>query len=371
MDSVLPQIALEFDVSIGSVAFVATAYAFAYGAFQIVFGPLGDRYGKYRVILIACVGSMLATLACGLASSLTGIAAARLCSGMVAAAIVPLAIAWVGDVVADNERQAVLAKFMSGQILGLLAGQIGGGIFGEYFGWRSAFLVIAAIYLAAVAGLLFVLARDREATAAHIRGNGSIWQTLDVFMRLLTRPVVRFVLYLVTIEAFAMFGAFTYVGASLNLRYGFDFATIGLYLATYCIGGLAYVVQSRRLIRIFGPGRLSFLGTVLVAITYAAIAFAPSHHVYLAAIPLMGFGFYMLHNTLQTCATQMAPDARGSSVAIFATFYFLSQAVGVFLAGQVIDGFGFAPVFLTAAVLLLFLGIVMLTRLPPELSRRF
>ncbi|MCV0394937.1 MAG: MFS transporter [Rhizobiaceae bacterium] len=369
MDAILPQLVLEFDVSIGSVSFVATGYALAYGGFQLVFGPLGDRYGKYRVILFACVGSALATLACAFAATLTGIAAARVLSGVMAAAIVPLAIAWIGDVVPNAHRQAMLARFMSSQIMGLLTGQISGGVLGEYFGWRSAFVFIGSIYLFAVVGMTVELIRNPLTSARAGGAGGGIWRTLDVFGRLLRRPVVRFVLAMVTIEAFAMFGAFTYVGASLNLRYGFNFATIGLYLGLYCVGGLFYVTQSRRLIAWLGPARLSFWGTVLVAVAYVALAFAPGHLAYPPAIVVMGVGFYMLHNTLQTMATQMAPDARGSAVAIFATCYFLSQSVGVYIAGQVIDGHGPGPVFLTAGALLLCLGFILLARMPEELAR--
>lgn len=369
MDAILPQIAHEFSVSIGTAAVVATTYALAYGGFQLVFGPLGDRYGKYRIILFACIGSALTTLACAFASTLPAMAGARLASGIMAAAIVPLSIAWVGDVVPSDERQQVLARFMSAQIMGLLAGQIGGGVLGEYFGWRSAFLFIAAIYVLAIAGIIFEMVRNPEMTRAKPAPGASMKKTLATFAGLVHRPVVRFVLLMVSIEAFAMFGAFTYVGASLSYRFGLDYASVGLFLAIYCVGGLAYVLTSKRLISLLGPAGLSFWGTVLVAITYTILALTPIYQAYLPAIAVMGLGFYMLHNTLQTLATQMAPDARGSAVAIFATCYFLSQAVGVYIAGMVIDRYGYAPVFLVAAAMLLLLGFTLRTKMPEELRR--
>ena len=59
-------------------------------------------------------------------------------------------------------------------------------------------------------------------------------------------------------------------------------------------------------------------------------------------------GLYMLHNTLQTEATQLAPEARGLSVSLFAIMLFTGHSVGVALAGMMIDRWGGAPVFLTA-----------------------
>jgi len=367
MDSILPQIAQGFDVTVGTVAFVVTAYAFAYGAFQLVFGPLGDRFGKYKVITLACIGAAATTYACALAGSIEGLAMARFASGIMAASIVPLSIAWIGDVVPPADQQHILARFMSTQILGLMIGQIGGGVLGEFFGWRSTFLLIGSVYLFAVAGMGFEMIRNPATRNAIDSENASFWRTWNTFLGLTSRPVVRFVLLMVMIEAFAMFGALTYVGASLRLRFNLDFASVGLYLATYCIGGLFFVTQSRRLIRFFGSPRLAFWGTVLVAIAYSTIALTPVAWVYLPALAVMGSGFYMLHNTLQTMATQMAPDARGSAVGIFATSYFLSQAVGIYLAGQVIDLHGTAPIFLTAAFMLLGLGVLVRRYMPAEL----
>ena len=71
---------------------------------------------------------------------------------------------------------------------------------------------------------------------------------------------------------------------------------------------------------------------------------------------ILGFGIPMLHNTLQTNATQMTPDARGLAVSTFANVLFMGQAAGVWLAGQVIDRVGFTPVFVAGGVTLLAVG---------------
>ena len=68
------------------------------------------------------------------------------------------------------------------------------------------------------------------------------------------------------------------------------------------------------------------------------------------AIATIGLGFYMLHNTLQTNGTQMAPDSRGLAISLFAISLFIGQAVGVSLAAPVMDRFGARPIFLLAAV---------------------
>jgi predicted MFS family arabinose efflux permease len=67
---------------------------------------------------------------------------------------------------------------------------------------------------------------------------------------------------------------------------------------------------------------------------------------------ILGLGFYMLHNTLQSNATQMAPEARGLGVSLFAFALFIGQSLGVALAAPVIDYSGAPAVYLVAAAIL-------------------
>ncbi|MGZ5041910.1 MAG: MFS transporter, partial [Usitatibacter sp.] len=59
-DALLPRIASDFGIGIGTAAGVVTGFAVAYGLMQMVFGPLGDRYGKLRVIGLATGAAAIA-----------------------------------------------------------------------------------------------------------------------------------------------------------------------------------------------------------------------------------------------------------------------------------------------------------------------
>jgi predicted MFS family arabinose efflux permease len=65
----------------------------------------------------------------------------------------------------------------------------------------------------------------------------------------------------------------------------------------------------------------------------------------------------MLHNTLQVHATQMAPEARGGALAVFACSLFTGQSAGVWLASHAVDAAGARPVYVIAAVGLLLLAL--------------
>ena len=65
-DSLLPQIAVDFGVTVGAASIVVSAYAVMHGSMQLVTGPVGDRVGKYRMIAIATAFCAVLVFACGL-----------------------------------------------------------------------------------------------------------------------------------------------------------------------------------------------------------------------------------------------------------------------------------------------------------------
>jgi MFS transporter, YNFM family, putative membrane transport protein len=355
-DSVLPQIAADLGVTVGATSIVVTVYLLAHGSVQLVIGPIGDRVGKYRSIALATAGSAVMVALCGLATSLPLLIAARLGSGLATGWIIPLALAFVGDVIPYERRQQVIGRFLSGQILGQLFGQAAGGVLGDWFGWRNVFFVLAALLALAAAGLWYELLRNpithaRHATAQPGRGFIADYSTV------LRSPWARALILVAFIESALMFGAFTYVGADLRLRFGVSFTLVGVYVAAFAIGGLLYSLSVRVLVNRLGQVGLASAGGALLGLAYMALAFEPTATFAPLAIITIGLGFYMLHNTLQTNATQMTPEARGTAVAIFSSALYLGQTAGVAVNGIIFDRFTAAPVFVIAAAGLCALGL--------------
>ena len=159
------------------------------------------------------------------------------------------------------------------------------------------------------------------------------------------------------IESALMFGAFAFVGADLHLRFGLNFTLVGLFVGTFAIGGLIYSLSVSYLVGRLGQIGLATGGGLVLALAYGALALDLYWWLTPAAVTAIGFGFYMLHNTLQTNATQMTPQARGTAVAIFSSALYLGQTAGVSAAALVFDRYTAVPVFLAAGVLLLVLAL--------------
>jgi YNFM family putative membrane transporter len=279
----------------------------------------------------------------------------RLCSGLAAGWIVPLSLAYVGDVIPYERRQQVIGTYLSGQILGQLFGQAGGGVLGDLLGWRNVFFILAAVFAIASVALTFELLTNpltRTAGRPEERSRGFV----SDYAAVLRNPWARAVVVVAIIESSVAWGAFAYVGADLHLRFGLSFTLVGLVVGAFAVGGLIYSVSVRPLVARLGQPGLAFAGGAMLATAYLVLAVQPVWWLAPIAVTAIGLGFYMLHNTLQTVATQMTPEARGTAVALFSSALYIGQAIGVAIGALVVDRLTAAPLFVAAGAGLFLLG---------------
>src|SRR5205807_567508 len=118
-------------------------------------------------------------------------------------------------------------------------------------------------------------------------------------------PWARTVILAVLIEASIGWGAFAYVGADLNQRFGLSFTVVGLIVGTFGIGGLLYAMFVQQLFNLMGQKGLAMGGGILCGVAYLGLAIGAAWWLAPLAVMMIGLGFYALHNTLQTNATQM------------------------------------------------------------------
>ena len=350
-DPLLPQIAGELGVTIGTAAMVVMAFALAYGVFQIIVGPLGDARGKLKLVVLGSLWAGAATVFCAAMPSLGPLVLVRFLGGAGAAAVIPVAIAWIGDVVPYERRQPVLARFLSGQILGIVFGQAAGGLLGDLIGWRATLVVLGLLHVAA--GLLLLGEMRRLKIGVPIPERLRWREAWSSASSMLKGRWARIVLGSTFLEGMVMFGAFAYVGAELHERFGLSLGVVGAMLASFGAGALFYASTAGTLVSRFGQPGLVAIGGILLATGYATLGLMTSAWLAPPAIALIGLGYYALHTTLQTNATQMAPEARGLAVSLFAIALFTGQSVGVALAAPIMDRYGGRPIFLITAVVIL------------------
>jgi predicted MFS family arabinose efflux permease len=351
IDPLLKIIAGEFHVPKESAALTVSAYALPYGLCQLFYGPLGDRIGKLKVMAFVMALFSVGTAACAAVPNLWTFIALRLLTGVVAAAIIPLSLSYIGDKFSYESRQSALGRFMSALMLGQILSASLGGAFGEHLNWRGIFLLFGG------AGLVVAVLLARESTRFP-EDHRERRFSLAPFRDLWRLPLARLILTSVFLEGFFVFGGLAFLGASMLERFAFLGASeVGLMLAGYGLGGLVYSVTVKRLVPRIGERGTLLLGGALLFAAYLLIGLLQTWWLFIPGMVLYGMGYFTMHGTLQTRATELNPQARATAVSLFAFTFFLGQGLGPAAMGQAIKVAGYGPSFGAAGAGLLLLAV--------------
>lgn len=366
-DAMLPELSRVFSVGLAQAAQVVSVFAITYGIAQLFFGPLGDRLGKYRIVTLSAFFCSVGSLVAVLAGSLDVLLFARLLMAVGAAGLIPLAMAWVGDSVPTDRLQEMLTRTGLGSTLGLVIGQLLGGLLTDALGWRWCFVFMTVLFT--VVGTLLYTDLRRQGVTLLPQRAVAVPQAADAgqpvarpgFVKqatiIITGSWSRTVLLMAVVEGAVGFGVLAIWATHLHQRLGLSLSMAGAVVALYGLGGMLYMFMGRKLIARFGQQGLVILGGAIVGVCACVLAFT-SH--WLPAIPaslLAGFGFFMFHNTMQATATDMAPEARGTAVSLFSSFLFLGQSIGVVMAASLMDRIGSGVVIAGAGVVMALEGV--------------
>lgn len=340
---ILVSVADDLGESLASVTVMATLYFLLYGALQPVYGLLSDRVGRVRVMQFALSGMFVASAASALAPTLPALISAKAVAAAFVAAVLPTSLVYVGDMVPLQRRQHVIANVLAAGSVGTVLATVGAGMAARYSTWRLVFLVPAVISLV----LAVALARLPESLSST-PGAGPLTQVRRVFAH-------RWAVFLVVLalaEGAFMLGFLTFLAPALEAS-GHSAAVAGVVTATYGVAVFLGLQGVKRLLRRASapPSALIAGGGTLLLVAYLVAAADQEVTNILLASVLIGVGYGLLHSTLQTWATDVAPEARGTTISLFVTAVFTGAAVGTAAVRGLAGGGRYQQLFLVAAAL--------------------
>ena len=354
-DPLVADIARDFAVLAGDAALLSSAFALPYALVQPILGPVGDAIGKRRVINFGLFVMAAMLVASAFATSFGMLMVFRVLSGAAAGSVMPVTLAMIGDAVPLAQRQVALSRLLTFAIAGQILGGAVAGPVAAIAGWRGVIALCAGISLLAASILLIQgLRRPPEPS-----GRFDITVALKRYRGILTNPVALTLYASVSIEGALVFGVFPFIAPLLIARGIGDTAEAGLTVGAFSVGGLVYTFLARRLLSRLGQGRMVMLGGGLAACAFLSLAVAWAFPVVLLGGLLLGSGFFMIHNSIQTRVTEVAPQARGSAVAFHAFSFFTGQSLGPVLFGLGSGTAGVVPTLTVAAGGILILSLVL------------
>jgi EmrB/QacA subfamily drug resistance transporter len=176
----LPALQASFHATLADVQWVVESYGLFLSALILTGGTLGDLFGRRRVFVVGVAIFAVASVYCGLASSIHQIIIARSIQGVGAALVVPASLAIIGASFDEKTRGQAIGTWSGFTAITTAAGPVIGGWLIEHASWRWAFFVNVPIAAAVIVLSLWRIAESRSATAERVDWLGALLVTLGL-----------------------------------------------------------------------------------------------------------------------------------------------------------------------------------------------
>lgn len=173
LDTTIANVALPYmqgsvSASSDQINWVLTSYIVAAAIMTPPSGFLANRFGRKRVLMVAVVGFVVASVLCGIAQSLVQIVAFRLLQGFFGAALVPLSQSILIDIYSPEERGSAMALFGVSVMVGPVLGPVIGGWLTDHYSWRWVFYINVPLGALAFAGISVFIRETAISAAAKL-----------------------------------------------------------------------------------------------------------------------------------------------------------------------------------------------------------
>jgi EmrB/QacA subfamily drug resistance transporter len=173
----LPALQASFHATVVDVQWIVESYGLFLGALILVGGSLGDLFGRRRVFLGGVAVFAVASVACGLASSIPELILARSVQGAGAALLVPGSLAIISTFFDESRRGRAIGTWSGFTAVTTAIGPVLGGWLVEHASWRWAFFINVPIALSVIAISLWRIPESRNLANARIDCAGAVFAT--------------------------------------------------------------------------------------------------------------------------------------------------------------------------------------------------
>ena len=347
-------ISAEFAIGVSVTALLTTAYALPFALGQPILGPIGDLYGKIRLLRISLWALTAALLLSALAPTFETLAIARFLAGLAAGGVVPSCMATIGDSYPPERRQVAISMFVTMGLLAQIFATSASGLIGEAFGWRVV-LITSAFFglLGALAATFGLKAQRRDADVEF-----SVDAAAENYRSVFRNPKAVLCYATVFLEGVALFGILPYIGSILSAQGEGGAAEAGIVIGAMGVGGLVYIFLVAALLRRFNRRHFMAVGGLIMTCGPLALAAAAPWQACAVAFAVTGLGFMLLHNSMQTEAVDLAPGARQSAYSLHAFSFFSGQAAGPPIFAGLLALLGSNAALTASAVALALTGVI-------------
>ncbi|MCS7463815.1 MFS transporter [Paenibacillus doosanensis] len=341
----LDAIAAELGIKNASVGIVITVTQLCYAAGLFLLVPLGDLLNRRKLIASLMTLTVAALAAVSMATNISILLAGLAGVGLLAV-VAQVIVAYAASIASDRERGRVVGQVTSGIVTGILLARAAAGVLADLAGWRSVYLVSAALTLL-TALVLYRALPHREEDRAALSYAGLLRSVLQLFIR---EPILR----LRAALALFIFAAFSILWTSLVLPLSspplsLSHSAIGAFGLAGAAGALAAARAGRLADQGHGQTTTGIALALLLASWLPISRAAQSLPALILGVVILDLAVQAVHVTNQSMILRIRPEARSRLTAAYMIFYSIGSASGSIASTAVYARFGWHGVCLLGA----------------------
>lgn len=317
-------------LSLSQAVELVAGYSLLYALGQPLWGLLSDKFGRLTVLRCALAGAVLGAIVSTLFSSYLALLIARSFTGLMFGALYPTLLTLLGDTRVGMAKARGLSDLQIFSSLGTTLATLIAGAIASYFDWRLVFLLPAAGALAALVSLRQVQEPHREHTRLNFKA---------AFGR------ENLLLYAVVfLEGGLLMGFLAYIVPALQSA-GMGIWLSGVLGCGFAVGVILGAQFMRLLVPRFSRTWLIGFGGLLLVTGFALSAVFPAAGSYTVTAFLIGAANAIMHSSMQGWATEVAPQARATTVSFFVFALFFGASVATYLTADLAEQANFSQIF--------------------------
>ena len=360
---ILPMIGDQLDIADGALGTLVSAYSVMVGTFAIISGPISDKVGRRRILMMGAATMTLALSLHGFVTGYVSFLAVRVFAGMAGGMLSGAAVSYIGDWFPYHQRGWATGWVMSGSAFGQIIGIPLGIVMAERWGIRSPFYLFAVTMAATLVLLFFKVPQPEVRRSQHPL---SIKKAVKDYLDMLRRPEVAWA----AAAFFLMFLGISVYTVYLPTWLERDLGASGDQIALmFLLGGVANVVTGPKVGKL--SDRIGRKGIILMSCVGLSL-------VMMMTVPLVtslvaGYVVFFLFMVL--VAMRISPfsalltalvrdDRRGSLMSLTVALGQLGFALGGAVAGPLFAGVGYRSNTLFGAAMVLGMGLIVWFLIP-------
>ncbi|WP_149475340.1 MFS transporter [Oceanobacillus polygoni] len=329
--------------------------------FSPIWGRIGDKYGRKKILIISAFGIGLSVFLMGFATSVWQLFLLRLFMGIVTG-FIPMSQAFIAVQTPKEVAGKVLGTLQTGGITGALMGPMLGGALADIFGYSSTFKWVSITIF--ISGFLVMFGiKELQITISNDKNDFKSYSSKEVLQHIIRKPVLLVVMLLSTLVQIAHFS----IQPILSLFVAEIHGTVNIAFfagLAFSAAGLGNLLMSRRWGKI--GDRVGYIKILIILLFMAGIVYFPGAFVtniwqlvvlrFLLGVSIGGIVPLRIAYIRQEAPLSMQGEVLGYNTSL----RFLGNIIGPALGGLVAATWGFSSVFVITSVLLILSGVIML-----------